>query len=145
MLDLALAIAHHLLVFSLFGTLAAELMMIRLSMTPMQVRRVAAVDRWYGILAAAILIVGFSRATFAAKGWDYYAHWAKMAAFLAVGLLSIWPTIRVLAWKRRQLANGDAVPSSDEISALQPFLWAELAVFVFIPVFAAAMTRGYGS
>ncbi|PWT92867.1 MAG: DUF2214 domain-containing protein [Proteobacteria bacterium] len=128
MLDLALAIAHHLLVFSLFGVLAAELAMIRLSITPMQVRRVAPV---------------------AAKGWDYYAHnlffWAKMAAFLAVGLLSITPTIRILAWKRHQQANGDAAPTSDDISAVQPFLWAELAVFALIPVFAAAMARGYGS
>jgi putative membrane protein len=47
--------------------------------------RLSRVDNWYGILAAAIVVVGFSRAFYAAKGWAYYAtngfFWAKIAAF----------------------------------------------------------------
>src|SRR5262249_1168000 len=65
---------------------------------------VARVDLWYGILAGAIVVVGFSRAVFAAKGWAYYSvnmfFWAKMAAFAAVALLSIAPAIRIIRWRR---------------------------------------------
>ena len=70
--DLSLAIAHHLLIFLLAGVLAFEIGVIRPSMKREDVLRVASVDNWYGILAVAILVVGFSRAIYAAKGWAYY-------------------------------------------------------------------------
>ncbi len=68
MADLTLAIAHHLLVFSLAGVLAYEVGAIRTGMTRDDVVRTARVDLWYGVLAAAIVVVGFVRAVFAAKG-----------------------------------------------------------------------------
>jgi Predicted membrane protein len=67
--DLHLAIAHHLLIFLLAGILAFEIGVIRLTMTGADIDRVGRVDAWYGILALAIVAVGFSRAIFAAKGW----------------------------------------------------------------------------
>ena len=85
--DLSLAIVHHLLVFLVAGVLAFEVGVIRPSMKSRDVLRVARVDAWYGVLAAAILVVGFSRAIYAAKGWTYYQangfFWAKIAAFAA--------------------------------------------------------------
>ena len=85
MLDLTLAIAHHLLIFGLFGVLAAEVISVREGMTIETVTRISRVDLWYGVLAGLIIVVGFSRAVFAAKGWAYYAHngffWAKIAIF----------------------------------------------------------------
>lgn len=72
--DLAFAIGHHLLIFALAAVLAFEIGAIRPGMTGADVRRVGRVDAWYGILAGLILIVGFSRAVFAAKGWAYYSH-----------------------------------------------------------------------
>jgi putative membrane protein len=70
--DLSLAIAHHLLIFLLAGVLAFEVGVIRLSMKSEDILRVARVDNWYGILAGAIVVVGFSRAIYASKGWAYY-------------------------------------------------------------------------
>jgi hypothetical protein len=58
--DLCLAIVHHLLVFLLAGVLAFEVGVICPSMKREDVLRVSRVDNWYGILAAAILVVGFS-------------------------------------------------------------------------------------
>ncbi len=82
MLDLILAILHHLLVFSIFAVLFAEFVMVRRGMDATVVARVQAMDAFYGALAGLIIIVGFSRAIFAAKGWAYYAHnaffWAKI-------------------------------------------------------------------
>jgi putative membrane protein len=55
-------------------------------------------------------VVGFSRAIYAAKGWAYHEtngfFWAKIAAFVAVGLLSIIPTIQIIRWRR--VLKGDA-------------------------------------
>ncbi len=106
MLDLLLAIGHHLLIL-------------------------------------AVLAVGFSRAIFAAKGWAYYSHnaffWAKLATFAAIGLLSLPPTLAFMRWRKAALA-----PSEPDIRSARRYLHWELALFVFLPIFAAAMARGYG-
>jgi putative membrane protein len=107
--DLLFAIAHHVLVFSIAGVLAFELGAVRRGLTGPDAIRLARADRWYGILAAAIVLVGFARAAHAAKGWGYYSHnwifWAKIGAFAVVGLLSITPTLRYLRWSRAAKAD----------------------------------------
>jgi putative membrane protein len=147
--DLTLAIAHHLLMFSLAGILAFEISAIRLDMKRENLVRVAPVDFWYGILAGAFVVVGFSRAVFAAKGWAYYSvnmfFWAKIAAFAAVALLSIAPTIRIIRWRRALAGDAAFAPAAADIANVRRFLWAEAAVFALIPAFAAAMARGYGA
>jgi putative membrane protein len=146
--DLSLAIVHHLLVFLLAGVLAFEVGVIRPSMKREDVLRVSRVDNWYGILAAMIVAVGFSRAIYAAKGWAYYESngffWAKLAAFAVVGLLSIIPTIQIIRWRRALTADAAFLPAASNIAGVRRYLWAEVAFFALIPVFAAAMARGYG-
>jgi len=143
MLDLAFAIGHHLLIFALFGVLCAELVAVRRGMDAPAVARIAAVDLWYGVLAGLIVIVGFSRAVFAAKGWLYYEHngffWAKIATFATIGLLSIAPTVRFIVWRRTGVSPPDAA-----VATLRRYLYAEVALFALLPAFAAAMARGYG-
>ena len=99
--DLVLAIVHHLLVFILAGILAFEIGTVSLTMKRDEILSVGRVDNWYGILAGVIILVGFIRATVAAKGWTYYVvnvfFWAKIATFLVVGLLSIAPTVAMFA------------------------------------------------
>ena len=143
MLDLVLAIAHHLLIFALFGVLLGEWIVLRRGMDQAIVHGIAVIDRWYGVLAGLILIVGFSRAHFAAKGWDYYASngffWAKIGAFACIGLISVWPTIRFIRWRRSGVA-----PDDEEVTALRRLIFVELLLFASMPAFAAAMARGYG-
>jgi putative membrane protein len=147
--DLSLAIAHHLLIFALAAVLAFEIGAIRANMTGVDVARVARVDIWYGVLAGLILVVGFSRVVFAAKGWAYYStnhfFWAKIGAFAIVGLLSIPPTISIITWGRALRKDSAFLPAAGEIRRTRRFLWAEVFFFALIPVFAAAMARGYGS
>lgn len=144
MLDLTLAVAHHLFIFGLFGILFTEFATVQRGISPATVTRIASIDLWYGLLAGLILIVGFSRAVFAAKGWSYYSHnvffWAKIAVFAIIGLLSVPPTLVFIRWRRAGVA-----PVESEVSGVRRFLYAELALFALLPAFAAAMARGYGS
>jgi putative membrane protein len=146
--DLALAIAHHLLIFSLAGVFAFEIGAIRANMTGQDIRRVGRVDLWYGILAAAILVVGFTRAVFAAKGWAYYSvnffFWAKIGTFAVVGLLSIVPTVSVIRWRQALTKDAAFLPAAADIVRVRRFLWMEAFLFALLPIFAAAMARGYG-
>lgn len=146
--DLALAIGHHLLIFALAAVLAFEIGAIKTGMSGADAARVGKVDIWYGILAALIITVGFSRAVYAGKGWEYYSHnhffWAKMVAFLIVGLLSIQPTMALIRWRRAFAADTSFAPADRQVRTVRRFMWLEVFFFALIPVFAAAMARGYG-
>ena len=142
-LDLTLAILHHFFIFALFGVLSAELVIVRRGIDAAVVARVVPIDACYGVLAALIIIVGFCRAIFAAKGWAYYEHnaffWAKLGTFAVIGLLSVPPTLAYLRWRR---AGGS--PSDEAVARTRRFLWLEVVLFALLPAFAAAMARGYG-
>jgi putative membrane protein len=148
MTDLILAILHHTLVFGLAGVLAAEIAMMRPGLTLVGLKRLAIVDAHYGALAGLIIVVGILRVVYGIKGPDAYLpnvfFWAKMAAFAAVALLSIAPTVRIVAWRRKAKVDPAFCPFEEEVKRVRGFLLAEAAVFVLIPVFAAVMARGYG-
>ena len=143
MLDLVLAVGHHLLIFGIFGVLFAEFWVLRPGMSNATAARLASMDGWYGGFAGAVVVVGFCRAIFAAKGWLYYSHnaffWAKIVSFAAIGLLSIRPTIEFIRWRRAGSAPNDAA-----IRAIRGYVQMELALFALLPIFAAAMARGLG-
>lgn len=143
MLDLWLAVAHHLLFFALFGILVTEFALIRPGMDAARVRSLGRMDLSYGALAVLILLVGFARAGMAAKGWAYYSHnlffWAKVATFALIGVLSIPPTVALIRWRR-----AGASPDAAAVAGVRRWLWAELGLFALLPVFAALMARDYG-
>jgi len=146
--DLLLAVAHHILIFSIAAVLAFEVGVVRQGLTATDIRRVGKVDAWYGILAALIIAVGFVRAVYAAKGWAYYSvntfFWAKIVAFAVVGLLSVPPTIAYIRWRSALKTDPSFLPAPQAVASARRFLWLEVGVFALIPIFAAAMARGYG-
>ena len=146
--DAVLAIAHHLRVFALAMVLASEAMLVRPQISAADAIKVARIDIAFGILAGLILVVGFGRVYFGIKGPDYYWHnpffHAKLGAFLLVGILSIWPTIRFIRWRAAIGRDAAFVPPTSEVEKIRKFIHLELVVFFLIPVFAALMAR-YGS
>lgn len=146
--DLSLAILHHLLAFSLAGLLFAQYAIVRPGLSGAALRRVAIFDRFYGAFAGLLIAVGVLRVIYGLKGPDFYleswSFWAKMAAFLAVGLLSIPPTLRIIAWSRAAKADPAYVVPDTEIWRIHTWLGMELLLFTLIPVFAALMARGVG-
>ena len=83
--DLLLAILHHLLVFSLAGILAAEWVLVRPGLSGRSLQLLGRIDGAYGGIAMAVIAVGICRVIFGLKGWEYYvsnhAFWGKMAGF----------------------------------------------------------------
>lgn len=143
--DFILASAHHLLVFGLVAVFAAESALIRPGLSGAALARVGRLDGVYGMLALAVIVVGVSRVVFGLKGWDYYAgnhaFWGKMAAFVAIGLLSIGPTVAILRWRR----SPDKPVSDAEIARVRRYIKAQALLFGLLLVFAAAMARGIGA
>lgn len=143
MLDLTLACAHHLLIFIIFGTLFGEMVALGGTLSTATIARVARLDLVYGIAAGLIVIVGFGRAIFAAKGWAYYSHngffWAKIVTFALIGIVSIGPTIAFIRWNK-----SSTLPDAAALKKIRTALHTELTLFILLPIFAAAMARGYG-
>ena len=146
--DWALASLHHLAIFTLAATIAAELAILMGIIDAKAIVRLATIDAGYGAAATAVVIFGVARVIWGAKGYEYYLanhiFWTKMALFLIVGLLSIRPTFRYLAWRRQLRADAAFRPATAEVARMRAYLWAEAAFFLAIPVAAAAMARGYG-
>jgi putative membrane protein len=146
--DLLLAFAHHGLVFSLLGLLAAELALLARPVAAAEIRLLSTLDAAYGATAGLIIAIGFARVFLGAKGAAFFLHnpvfWAKLAFFLAVGIASAVPTMRFIRWKRSALADARYAPAPAEVASVRRWMLAELALFVPIPLLAAAMVRGVG-
>jgi putative membrane protein len=145
MTDLLLAMAHHLLVFGLAALLAAEAALLKPGLTAQQLRLLGTLDNAYGIFAVLILIVGFGRVFFGVRGPEFFLtnpwFWAKITAFVVVGILSAPPTIRFIAWRRHAKADAGFAITADDVRWVRRFFIGEIVVFAFIPLFAAAMVR----
>jgi putative membrane protein len=140
------AFLHHVCAFALVSAVAIELMLIRQELTLESARKLQATDRLLGIAAGALLIFGLLRVLYFEKGPDYYFHShafiAKFAIFVAIGLLSIVPTLEFLSW-RKVLSDGQ-VPaiSAKKRRLLTAVIHSELLSIVIILLCAAIMARG---
>jgi putative membrane protein len=146
--DLILASAHHLAVFLLVGIVAAEFGLLKPGLDGMRVAQLTRIDAAYGAVAGLVVAVGVLQVIFGGSGWGYYAgnhaFWGKMAAFVAVGLLSIQPTLAIRRWHKAGKDNIGYVVPAAEIVTSRRFIHLQAGLLVLIPILAAAMARGYG-
>jgi putative membrane protein len=144
-LDLILAIGHHILVFGLAIMLATELARLRPGLTGANLTSLARLDAGYGATAGLILVVGVLRVIYGVKGAAYYLpnpwFWGKMAAFAAIGLISIAPTITFLKWRKAQVADAGFTPTDAEVARTRGYLVWQVGLLLVVVSLAAAMAR----
>ncbi len=147
--DLVLASAHHVAVFTLVALFAAEFALLRPGLSGARINQLARIDAAYGVVAGLVIVVGVLRVFLGSVDANYYwgnhAFWGKMGAFLIMGLLTIPPTIAIRRWVKAGEGLADYAPPLAEIKANRRFVHAQAGVLLLIPIFAAAMARGYGS
>ncbi len=142
------AFLHHLLAFSLVAALVTELVQLRDRISIERARRLLLADAIYGMSAMLLLIVGFLRVIFFEKGVAYYFHStpfiAKLLLFAAVGLLSIYPTMTFLSWRKSVNRGREPVLDPAIIKRIRKLIHYELVCIVLILLAAAMMARGVG-
>ena len=145
MTDLWLAIAHHVLVFSLAIMLAVQASLVREGMGRGDATRVARLDIGYGVSAGFVVLVGVLRVIYGARGYLYYVEnvwfWAKMATFAGIGILSVPPTIAIRKWQTAMKADSAFMPPPEEIKTLRFYLRWEVRLIVVVAALAATMAR----
>ncbi len=144
--DFILAATHHVLVFSLFAIISVEIVYAKPGLSADTIRRLGTVDALYGMVSLLVIVVGFSRAIWGLRGWDYYSgnilFWTKIGLFIGVGLLSLKPTIAFLKWNGRLKADPAYLPPDAEVKANRKWMHMETTLLILIPIVAAALARG---
>jgi putative membrane protein len=142
------AFVHFLAAFGIFATVFLEWQTMSRTPTHAEARRIQLSDRWFGLFALVVLIVGALRVFFFEKGASYYAaspfFHAKMALFVLVGLLSIYPTVRFIKWGRQTKQGLPPLLSPVEYRRIMLMLRAELVLLLGVALCASLMARGVG-
>jgi len=146
MLSAVFSFLHFVAVFGIVGTLVVEWVMLSEGPTYREARRLQVCDRWYGLFALMLLVVGFMRVFYFEKGSSFYFanpfFHAKISLFVVLGLLSIYPTVRFIKW-RHQMTDGKAPAVSEtEYKAIRTVLRVELILLLAIVLCANLMARG---
>ena len=140
------AFAHHVAAFALVAALAVEFVLLKGELTTRSARQVLTADIAFGVSAGAILVIGFLRVFYFEKGASYYFHSVpfiiKVTLFAIIGLLSIYPTLEFLSW-RRQLKQGRPpdIPER-KLRAVRAVIHWELIATALLILCAALMARG---
>ncbi|MFN8434405.1 MAG: DUF2214 family protein [Anaerolineales bacterium] len=142
-----MATLHHIAAFTMTACLVYEFIAFRRSLSAGEVRRIQQVDLWYGISAGVLLVAGLLRVFIFEKGASYYGanplFWVKMALFVLVGILSIYPTIRYIRWGSVVEERNLELPD-DEHKRIRLLLNLEVIGIVLILFAAPAMARAIG-
>jgi putative membrane protein len=96
----------------------------------------------------ALIVFGAVRVHFTEKGTAYYFHnatfIAKIILFVAIGLISIYPTRRFAAWRRELKAGRAPVLEAAVRGKIRTAIHLELALLALVILCAVLMARGVG-
>lgn len=147
MIDALVAYLHYTAMVLIAVFLLIEYQTCRPGLTPQRVRYLARVDLFYMLAAILALATGLARLIWFGKGAAFYLHnpvlYIKLALFVAVGLMSIPPTLQYLRWMRALNAGG-GTPQPYQVARVSHYLLVELILFALIPLMAVLMARGIG-
>ncbi|MFN3840044.1 MAG: DUF2214 family protein [Cyclobacteriaceae bacterium] len=142
--ELLLRYLHFISIFTIVAALASEHLLLKKFLTRAELSRLAKIDAVYGVAAVVLLVVGLTLwlggvgkpAVVYSKNWIFHI---KLTLFIAIGLLSIYPTVFFLKNRKGNMHEEVNVPSS-----IFWMLRLELALLFVIPWLAGLMARGVG-
>ena len=84
-----------------------------------------------------------------AKGPDFYLNswpiYVKLALFLAVGLISVTPTLAFIRWRRALDHEAQWKVPEEERARMRRLIMIEVHLAALIPLIAVIMSRGLGT
>jgi putative membrane protein len=135
------ALLHHLAAFTLVAALVAEHLLFERRADAGALRTLQRIDAVYGLSAGVLLVAGLLRVFYFEKGGAYYFgnpyFLAKLAAFVAVALLSIYPTVAFASWRK----NPQVTPA--QARWIPRLLRLQLLLIPVIVFCAILMAKGF--
>ena len=144
-----IAYLHYVAMISIAVILVVEYMVCMPGMPGSRIRLLTRLDLLYMGVALLALGSGAARVVWFGKGAAFYLHnpvfYIKLALFLAVGLISIPPTLQYLRWMRSLNSAATTVAADYEVLRVRRHILIELTLFALIPLMATLMARGIGT
>jgi putative membrane protein len=147
-LEAILAYLHLLAILTMVVFISSEAALCRVQwLNAAVVERLAKVDLVYGIAAIMVLATGVARTVWGVKGTAWY--WTnpllhvKLTLFIVIGIVSIFPTMTYLRW-RKALRAGGSLPSEGEIKKTRKLVMVQAHLIALIPLVAVFLARGFG-
>lgn len=137
-----IAFLHFAAAFMVMGTLLFERITFSRNPTFREAKLLQKVDQFYGMSSVLVIVFGLLRVYFFEKGSSFYFSspffWVKMGLFAMVGLLSIYPTMRMIKWKA-WIEKGEVPQMSDqEFLKIKRLMNWEL-IFLTLAIFSASL------
>ncbi|MGJ7485800.1 DUF2214 family protein [Variovorax sp. LT2P21] len=143
-----LAYLHLLAILTMVVFISSEAALCRVQwLNAAVVERLAKVDRVYGIAAVMVLATGVARTVWGVKGTSWY--WTnpllhvKLTLFIIVGVISIFPTLTYVRW-RKTLRTTGALPAEADIQKTRKLVMVQAHLIALIPLVAVFLARGFG-
>jgi putative membrane protein len=143
-----IAALHFLGAFGVAATVCVEWATFSRTPTLAEALRMQRCDTWYGMFATIVLAAGALRVIYFEKGGHFYfsnpVFLIKMALFITVGLLSIYPTVLFLGWRKATRAHQAPTMTDKQFTLTLMILRLEIALLVGIILSASLMAKGVG-
>lgn len=138
---------HYLGIMTLMGALITQHLIVKSSMNKEDIKTIATVDIIYGIAAVLVLTTGLLRWFLYGKGSEFYLSnpifHTKLTLFFVMGIISIFPTLRILKWRKFSRQDNTFKVSGKEASRVLMFVRIELLILAIIPLLAVMLNRGH--
>lgn len=148
MTEVLVVYLHFVAMILIAVSLAVEYLICVPGLAREKVKLLARIDLLYLIAAILALATGVARLVWFGKGAGFYLYnpvfYIKLALFVAVGLISVPPTMQYLRWVRMLKTGAGEAAADFEVLRVRRYLLAELVLFAFIPLLAVLMARGIG-
>lgn len=130
------------------GLLLSEYWLCRRIPDRQQVKLLGTVDLGYFLALTGSLATGLARVLFFAQDTAYYLanrlFWLKIALFLAIGLLALFPTLQFIRWNREARTAPAFAPLTRELERVKGSLALQLGLMLLLPLISILVARGYG-
>jgi len=141
-----IAYIHYLSFMVCFGALVLERKILKTSPNREESISIVVIDIIYGLAALTLLISGIMRVLYFGQGTEFYTNnplfWIKVALFIFVGVLSLYPTITYILWSIPLIKGELPEVDSNLVDRIRKIINVELLGFALIPFFATLMARG---
>lgn len=130
------------------GLLLSEYWLCRRIPDRLQVRLLGMVDLGYFLALIGSLATGLARLLYFGQGTAYYLanrlFWLKIALFVAIGLIALFPTLQYIRWNREARTAPTFAPLTRELERVRGSLALQLGLMLLLSLLAILGARGHG-
>jgi len=140
------AFLHFIFAFGVISSIIYEKILLKKQISRQIGDRIRKVDGFYGLSAILVLVIGFARVLYFEKGSEFYFSnpffHLKLGLFVVIGLLSIYPTIRFMKWKKLFVDQETIALPDKEFLLIRRILNSEIALSILLLLSASLMAKG---